>query len=164
MTEPMWRIRRAQLGDAAAIHDLTHAAYAKWVPLLGRAPKPMSADYDLAVRDHLIDLLFVGPARGELAALIEMIPRSNHLLIENLAVSPDFQSGGYGRHLMAHAEDVARALGHHLVRLYTNKLFAANLRFYQRLGYQLDREEPFKGGFLVHFSKNLASPSPGSGG
>lgn len=157
MTEPKWRISRAQPEDAAAIHDLTHAAYAKWVPLLGRPPKPMTADYDVAVRDHLIDLLFVGSARRELAALIEMIPRSDHLLIENLAVSPNFQGGGYGRQLMAHAEEVARALGHHLVRLYTNKLFAANLRFYQRLGYQLDGEEPFKGGFLVHFSKTLAA-------
>ena len=51
-------IRRAVAGDAAAIAALTRAAYEKWIPVIGRAPKPMTADYDDAVRAHLIDLLF----------------------------------------------------------------------------------------------------------
>ena len=43
-----------------------------------------------------------------------------------------------------------------MIRLYTNKLFAANLRFYESLGYRIEREEPFKGGTVVHFRKSLA--------
>lgn len=65
-------IRRATAADAGVVHALTRAAYAKWVPVIGREPKPMGADYDVAVRDHLIDLLCVG---GEVVAFVEMIPK-----------------------------------------------------------------------------------------
>jgi GNAT superfamily N-acetyltransferase len=145
-------ITRARPHDASAIRDLTRAAYAKWVPVIGREPKPMAADYDLAVRDHLIDLLHDG---NLLAALIETIPRGDHLLIENVAVAPVFQGKGFGRRLLAHAEHLGASLGHRQVRLYTNKLFVKNVQFYLGLGYGVDREEPFLGGTTVHMSKPL---------
>ncbi len=112
----------------------------------------MAADYTEAVREHFIDLLYVGE---KLAALIETVPKSDHLLIENVAVSPAFQGCGYGRALMAHAERLATSLGYLGTRLYTNKLFAANVQFYHTLGYRVDREEAFKGGLLVHMSKTI---------
>ncbi|MBB2200797.1 GNAT family N-acetyltransferase [Gluconacetobacter tumulisoli] len=149
-------LRRAGPADAVAVHDLTHAAYAKWVPVLGRPPKPMTADYHARVRDHVIDLLHVD---GRLAALIEMAPRADHLLIENVAVLPAFQGRGYGRRLLAHAEAVAAALGLGEMRLYANKLLATNIALYTRLGYRVDREEPFMGGFTVHMRKSLTGPA-----
>ncbi|MBR0641534.1 GNAT family N-acetyltransferase [Plastoroseomonas hellenica] len=136
--------------DADAILALTRDAYAKWVPVIGREPLPMRADYAAAVKAHRIDLLRLD---GRLVALIEMIPKPDHLLIENVAVSPDCQGKGLGRRLLAHAERVAASLGHSEVRLYTNKSFAENLRFYQALGYGIDREEAFMGGFTVYMSK-----------
>jgi hypothetical protein len=75
------------------IRVLTREAYAKWVPLIGREPLPMLADYAEAVQKHRIDLLYLA---GDLAALIEMIPQTGHLLIENVAVSPAFQRRGGG--------------------------------------------------------------------
>lgn len=146
-------LRTATLADAEAIRDLTRAAYAKWVPVIGREPKPMGADYEAAVRNHRIDLLHRG---GTLAALIEMIPEADHLLIENVAVAPAFQGRGLGRQLMAHAEGVAASIGRPLIRLYTNGLFAENIRLYRHLGYAVDREEPFRGGTVVHMSKPVA--------
>lgn len=145
-------IRRATAEDAGAIRELTRAAYAKWVPVIGREPLPMAADYDAAVRDHLIDLLHVG---GEIVALIEIILAVDHLLIENVAVAPAFQERGYGRRLMAHAEQLAVLLRRGEIRLYTNKLFDANVRLYLRLGYRVDREEAFSGGVVVHMSKAI---------
>jgi hypothetical protein len=82
---------RATPADAGAVRDLTRAAYAKWVPLLGREPLPMIADYDVAVRDQILDMLHLD---GKLAALIEMHPEADHLLIVNVAVSPTFQGNG----------------------------------------------------------------------
>ena len=148
-------LRRAVVSDAPAIRALTRLAYAKWVPIAGREPLPMRADYEAAVRDHRIDLLYKG---GELAALIETVAESDHLLIENVAVSPAFQGQGLGRTLLAHAEQLAAASGHAELRLYTNKLFAANIALYQRLGYRIDREESLNGGIAVHMSKRLARP------
>jgi ribosomal protein S18 acetylase RimI-like enzyme len=89
-------------------------------------------------------------------AIIEI----DHLLIENVAVSPAFHGRGLGRKLIAHAEQLAGSLGHDEIKLYTNKLFAENVQLYRKLGYRVDREEEFKGGFVVHMSK----PVPTSGG
>ena len=145
-------LRAATASDAGAIRSLTREAYSKWVPVIGREPKPMAADYDEAVLKHRIDLLHLD---GELAALIEMIPEEGHLLIENVAVSPRFQNRGLGRRLLAHAEHVAASLGYPEVRLYTNKAFAENVQLYRKVGYGIDREEEFKGGLTVHMSKPL---------
>jgi ribosomal protein S18 acetylase RimI-like enzyme len=144
-------IRRAGPADAAAIDDLTQAAYAKWVPVIGRKPRPMTVDYAKAVVEHQIDLV---DAEAGLIALIELDRQPDHLLIVNLAVHPDHQRQGLGRRLLEHAESVARAIGVPELRLYTNRLMAANIALYQSCGYAIDREEPFPdGGFTVHLSK-----------
>ena len=145
-------IRRAGPADAAAIAALTRAAYEKWVPVIGRAPKPMTADYAVALRQHVIDLLY---DEDVLVAMIEMIPEPDHLLIENLAVLPAQQGHGFGKKLMANAELRARELGYAEIRLYTNKLFAGNVAFYRKLGYRVDGESAYLGGFIVHMSKRI---------
>jgi ribosomal protein S18 acetylase RimI-like enzyme len=147
-----FELRRAVPADAAAVRALTREAYAKWVPLIGREPKPMQADYERAVREHRIDLLY---CEGEFAALIETIPAADHLLVENVAVSPALQGRGLGRRLMAHAEALATLQGCAEVRLYTNRLFVANIELYWRLGYRIDREEQLSVGVAVHMSKRL---------
>ncbi|QYA13746.1 GNAT family N-acetyltransferase [Rhizobium sp. AB2/73] len=145
-------LRAATDADVDAIRALTREAYGKWVPLIGREPLPMTADYAEAVRKHRIDLL---EANGELLALIEMVPREDHLLIENVAVSPRHQGQGIGKKLLAYAEQVAAELGVSDMRLYTNKRFVENVQRYLRYGYAIDREEPLKDGFLVHMSKRI---------
>lgn len=145
-------IRRAGPADVAAVRALTRAAYAKWVPLIGREPTPMVADYEVAVREHIVDLLLV---EADLVALIETVPADDHLLIENVAVAPRWQHHGYGRHLLVYAERLATELGLATLRLYTNQKFTSNLELYRRLGYVVDREEPFWGGCKVYMSKRL---------
>jgi GNAT superfamily N-acetyltransferase len=146
--------RRATPADAPAIRALTRAAYAKWVPLIGREPTPMTVDYDARARNHLIDLW---DAAADLVALIETVPEIDHLLIENVAVAPASQGQGYGRRLMSYAETLARSLNLMELRLYTNTLFTGNVRLYSSLGYRVDREEPFKGSITVYMSKQLTT-------
>ena len=117
-------MRRARRDDAEAIRDLTRAAYAKWVPVIGREPKPMTVDYDSALRDHRFDLLYLD---NVLAGLIETVDEVDRILIENVAVSPTFQGRGLGSKLLAHAEKMAASLGRKRIRLYTNKRFAENI-------------------------------------
>ncbi|CAN5596060.1 GNAT family N-acetyltransferase [soil metagenome] len=145
-------LRTAVPADATAIRDLTRAAYAKWVPLIGREPRPMLADYEAAVRKHRFDLLYVA---GELAALIETLDEGDQLLVENVAVSPSHQGQGLGTRLMAQAEVVARGLGHGRIWLYTNQRFEENIRLYSRLGYRIDSEEPIGDAVRVSMSKAL---------
>ena len=147
-------MRQAELSDSSAIRELTRQAYAKWIPVIGREPVPMTTDYVEAVQKHRIDLVYLD---GTLVALIETVPKADHLLIESLAVLPSFQGRGLGRKLMAHAERIAASLALGEIRLYANKLFVENVQLYRRLGYRVDREEDFKGGLLVHMSKQIAA-------
>jgi len=151
MSEPL-SLRPATAADVAAIRALTREAYAKWVPIIGREPKPMTADYALAVQRHRIDLLELN---GELAGLIEMILGPDHVLIENVAVAPACQGRGFGRMLLAHAEQVTASLGHDDIRLYTNWMFAENIALYLKLGYAVGRAEVLALGTVVHMSKRV---------
>jgi GNAT superfamily N-acetyltransferase len=135
------KARRATPADANAVRDLSRAAYAKWVPLIGREPLPMTADYDRAIANHIIDLL---EDDGQLLALIEMIEQEDHLLVENIAVRPDQQGTGLGDWLLGHAEGIARSLDLEEMRLYTNAAFTSNVAFYEKRGY-----EEYKRGVIV---------------
>ena len=153
MTQPM-SLRRATSDDVAVVRDLTLSAYAKWVPLIGREPKPMTANYERAVAAHIIDLCEEG---GQVLALVEVIPEAGHLLIENLAVRPDQQGKGLGDRLLTHAEGLARTMGFAETRLYTNAAFASNLLFYSKRGYQeFQRVAVALGTVAVHMRKQLA--------
>jgi ribosomal protein S18 acetylase RimI-like enzyme len=152
MTETM-TLRSATIADASAVRALTREAYAKWVPVIGREPMPMTVDYVEAVQKHRIDLLYL---MGALVALVETVAEAD-FLIANVAVSPAFQGRGFGRKLLSHAEEVAASLGYDEIKLFTNKLFAENIRLYGKLGYQVDREEAFKSGVVVHMSKPLVT-------
>ena len=146
-------LRHASEADVEDIANLTRAAYAKWIPAIGREPKPMAADYRAVVRSNRFDLLYLD---GTLAALIETIDQGDGLLIENLAVLPEFQRRGLGSRLMLHAEDIARSLGHERIWLYTNRRFTGNVELYVRLGYQVDSEEPIDAGMMrTNMSKRV---------
>ena len=152
-------IRRAGPADAEAIRALVEAAYTKWIPVIGRLPTPMQADYAASVRVHRFDLLQAG---ADLAALIETKVEADHLLIVNVAVHPAFQGRGLGTRLMGLAEEIAAAAGLARLRLYTNKKYVANLRLYGALGYRVEREEPYDGpgrtrddDITVHMAKEI---------
>jgi ribosomal protein S18 acetylase RimI-like enzyme len=113
----------------------------------------MTADYDRAVADHIIDLW---EERGELLALIEVVPASDHLSIENIAVRPDQQGKGLGSKLLDHAERYAVSLGLDEIRLYTNAAFASNLSFYSRRGYQeYERGSLLPGSVTIFMRKRI---------
>jgi GNAT superfamily N-acetyltransferase len=127
------KLRRATPADANAVRHLSRAAYAKWVPLIGRESLPMTADYDWAIANHVVDLLEDG---GQLLGLIEMIHEEDHLLVENIAVRPDQQGKGLGDRLLLHAEEIGRSFGVEEVQLYTNAAFTSNIAFYAKRGYE----------------------------
>ncbi|MFD2262679.1 GNAT family N-acetyltransferase [Lacibacterium aquatile] len=143
------KIRPALPEEWEIVRRITLDAYAKWVPLLGREPLPMLVDYRQAILDHRIDF---AERDGDVLGLIELVPGTAHLLIENLAVDPAAQGQGVGRALMAHAQQLAHDQGLAELRLYTNKLFEANIRFYRGLGFKLTQEQPFRGGTVCHFA------------
>ncbi|TPK71942.1 GNAT family N-acetyltransferase [Mesorhizobium sp. B2-4-18] len=147
------RFRPAEPADAAAIRDIVRAAYAKWVPVIGREPLPMRADYEKAIAEHPFDLAVED---GRIVGMIETTLADDHLWIENVCVAPEAQGRGIGRLLLERAEIKAREAGRNELRLLTNGAFEANVSLYKRHGYTVDREEPFMNGVTVYMSKRLA--------
>jgi ribosomal protein S18 acetylase RimI-like enzyme len=125
-------LRRAVPEDAIAVRALVREAYARWVPLIGREPKPMGADYAQAIRAHLV---WVMDRENQIVAVLEAIPHADHLLVENVAVAPTHQGQGIAKQLMAFAEALAEERGLKELRLYTNERFEANIALYTKLGY-----------------------------
>jgi N-acetylglutamate synthase-like GNAT family acetyltransferase len=150
------KIRRATPADATTIRDLTRLAYAKWVPLIGREPRPMTVNYDRAVIDHVIDLYEID---GKVVALVEVVPQAQHLLIENIAVRPDYQGRRIGDFLLDEAETIARSLHLAELRLYTNAAFISNIEFYARRGFQEFHREPFPAGGVTVYMKKMIWPA-----
>ena len=153
MTNSSIRFRPAERADAAAIRDIVRAAYAKWVPVIGREPLPMRADYDKAVAEHPFDLAIEG---DRIVGMLETMLEDDHLWIENVCVAPQAQGRGIGWLLLERAEEKARAAGRRELRLLTNGAFEANVSLYRKHGYTIDREEPFMNGTTVYMSKRLA--------
>ena len=152
-------IRPAEAREAESIRAIVRAAYAKWVPLIGREPMPMRADYEQALTKHRFDLAVEG---AEIRGLIETLEHDDHIWIENVAVAPEVQGQGIGQLLFAHIERRAVEAGLPQLRLLTNGAFEANLTLYGRLGFVTDRVEEFMGGTAVYMSKTLENPSPKS--
>ncbi len=145
-------LRRATDADARAIHDLVHAAYASYIPRLGRKPAPMLTDQATATRTHEVWVLVDGQ---RIVGVIELIPRDDHLWIDNVAIDPERQGRGLGRRLLRHAEDRAQALEVAEIRLVTNERFLTNIAMYERIGYIETQREPAGGTNVVHFRKPL---------
>jgi GNAT superfamily N-acetyltransferase len=138
--------------DAAMIRAFVRATFAKWVPVMGREPLPMTADYDLALQNHSFELAFLG---DDLAGVLETVVETDHLWVETVAVRSDLQGKGLGQMLMTRAAEQARAKGLAELRLLTNAALTTNLQFYAANGFVQDKTEPFRGGFVVWFSKKV---------
>jgi GNAT superfamily N-acetyltransferase len=147
-------IRPARPADADAVAACVHLAYEKYVARIGRLPKPMLANYASAIAQHQV---WVVDGEVGVAAVLELIPEDDHLLIENVAVDPARQGGGLGRRLMAFAEDEAGRQGFAALRLYTNAKFVENIASYERLGYVETGREPYKESAVVFMRKRLVA-------
>jgi GNAT superfamily N-acetyltransferase len=137
-----------------AIRRLVRAAYARYVPRIGREPAPMTADYEELVAAGEVTVALEDDV---IVGVLVLRPTGVALLVENVAVAPAAQGRGIGRALLAHAEAQARELGLGKVALYTNAKMAENLSFYPALGYvEVDRRSEH--GFeRVFFEKTLPS-------
>ncbi len=119
-------LRPARPADAPAVTALVRAAYARWVPRLGREPAPMTEDDAALIAAGAVTLL---EDAGALLGVLVLIPEPDALLIENVAIAPDAQGRGLGGLLLAEAERVGREIGRCRVRLYTNAAMTENIGF-----------------------------------
>jgi GNAT superfamily N-acetyltransferase len=146
-------IRRAAAPDIGALRAVTDAAYAHYIPRIGRQPAPMTADYADAVRGGQA---WLAVQDGQVVGVAVLADQDDHLLLENLAVLPAAQKTGIGARLLALAEEQARSRGFGEIRLYTNQAMTENLAYYPRHGYT-ETHRAGQGGFRRVFFRKLLS-------
>jgi ribosomal protein S18 acetylase RimI-like enzyme len=147
----------AQATDQPRVETIVHEAYEGYIARIGQPPAPMTADYGRLIGAGLVHVLELD---GQVAGLVVLIGAPDHLLVENVAVSPAFQGRGLGRALMAFAERAAAVGGLGEVRLYTNEKMTENLRFYPSLGYQETSRSVEDGFARVYFTKPVRPARP----
>ena len=126
-------IRKAVEEDAATLKGITDAAYARYVPQLGRKPQPMTADHRKLIVENDAWLILCD---DQPAGLLELVREPDCMLIYSVAIRPEYQSQGLGRRLLDWAEQETWRLGLRRIRLYTNAVMESNIALYLRLGYQ----------------------------
>jgi ribosomal protein S18 acetylase RimI-like enzyme len=131
MDEP--RIRAATPADVPAIVDIVDEAYRHYIARMGKPPGPMLDDYAARVLAGVVWVLEEGAL---IAGIIVLLPTTNYLLLDNIAISPARQGLGLGRRLLAFAEAEALRRGYNEIRLYTHQTMVENQRLYASIGYE----------------------------
>lgn len=141
-------VRLAGPEDLAAIVALTEAAYAPYSAILDAPPIPVTEDYAPRIAQGEVWLL---ESDGELAGVIALERHEDHAMIFSVAVSPAFQSKGFGIALLKHADEQARQWGLPEIRLYTNAKMERNIALYLAYGYRETgrRPNPYRPGWVL---------------
>jgi ribosomal protein S18 acetylase RimI-like enzyme len=146
------RIRNAEADDVARIGAIAHAAYALYVPRIGREPAPMVADFEAEVATNRVVVIeAAGSVRGYMIAW----PEPDSYFIDNIAVDPKSQGDGLGRRLIDHAVAEAERLKLPALRLYTNVLMTENQSMYAHIGFVETHRVVEKGFSRVYMRWNL---------
>jgi ribosomal protein S18 acetylase RimI-like enzyme len=146
------RIRGAAADDVARIGAIARAAYAIYVPRIGREPAPMAADFEAEVAaNRVVVIEAAGSVRGYMIAW----PEPDAYFIENIAVEPESQGDGLGRRLIDHAAAQAEKLKLPALRLYTNVLMTENLSMYAHIGFVETHRVVEKGFHRVYMRRSL---------
>lgn len=145
-------IRPAAPDDEPAVRACAKAAYAAYVPLIGKEPAPMVADFAAQIAASQVH---VAQEAGRFMGFVIFFPEDGHMFLEAVAVTTAAKGRGIGGRLIGFCEDQARRLGLASVRLYTNEKMAANLSFYPHLGYVETGRRHEDGYDRVYYEKRL---------
>ena len=145
-------IRIANLEDEKYIIDCVKDSYSKYINRIGKKPAPMLDDYKTKIIDSWVHVF---EEQEKIIGISELIPRSDHLYLGNIAVHPSFQGQGIGRQLMLYAESIAKSQGFTEIRLFTNEAMYENLAIYSKYGYLETGRKTEDGYKRVYFSKPI---------
>ena len=126
-------IRAATAADVPVVTQIVEQAYRHYIPRMGKPPGPMLDDYSARISEQAVWVIEEGTA---IAAILVLLPKPDHLLLDSIAVSPLRQGLGFGRRLLTFAETDALRRGYREIRLYTHETMTENQRLYAKIGYE----------------------------
>jgi ribosomal protein S18 acetylase RimI-like enzyme len=145
-------IRRAVADDVPAISSCVAAAYERYVDRIGKPPAPMLDDYNQIVDQYDVFVLTVDE---KVVGALVLVKQERSLLLDNIAVHPDYQGRGYGRKLVAFAEQRVKSTGLALLTLYPNEHMTESIELYKKLGFVEIERKTEQGYRRVYMQKTL---------
>lgn len=145
-------IRPATQDDMAAIDTVIAQAYARYVPDMDKPPAPMLDDYGARIA---AGEAYVFTRNGEISGVLILVDSPDHLMLDNIAVSPAAQGKGVGRALMSFADDEAGRRRYRELRLYTHVVMSANVAYYETLGWEETHRGEENGYARIYMRKRL---------
>lgn len=149
----MFEIEKATAVDAPQIAACVEAAYQHYIARMGMPPGPMLDDYGDMISDHHV---WVVKDNGRVIALLVLIDKPDMMLLDNVAVHPDYQGKRLGKKLVSFAEDQAKQRGYLAIQLYTHELMTENQAIYTKMGYAEFTRKREKGFDRVYMKKAIA--------
>lgn len=150
------RIRPATPIDLGVVRQIVREAYAHYIARIGREPGPMLDDYNVLISEGRVCVI---EHDGVVQGLLVLIPQTDAMLLDNVAVSPRAQGLGLGRLMLAYAEQAAIAAGYRFIKLYTNEAMTENIALYSRIGYAETHRVEEKGLRRVYMIKPVGPAS-----
>lgn len=125
-------VRPAVPADESAMLAIAQDAFACYLPRMDRPPFPMLADYGKFIGSGQA---WLAETHGEIAAILVLVPKSEDLMLDAIAVKSCYQKNGLGRLLINFALARARECGAKNLKIYTNAAMTENLLWYEKLGF-----------------------------
>ncbi|MFQ6000418.1 MAG: GNAT family N-acetyltransferase [Anaerolineae bacterium] len=153
-------IRRADQGDAGAIHRVIEAAFRG---LEGRGYSSVAIEAAIITPQEIAERLaeggyvLVAEVDGQIIGTATGLEEHQSLHVCSVAVHPDCQGRGVARLLMERLEALARSLGCHKLFLQTAWAMTEAMALYESLGYQREGYQPrhFYGEDFILYGKVL---------
>ena len=146
------QIRPVHRSDVQSITTCVIAAYEHYTARIGKPPGPMLDDYAAIIEQHLVWVVCHGE---HVVGLVVLIEQEDGILLDNVAVHPEYQGQGIGGQLMGFAEKKALALGYQELELYTHVKMTENIEIYRKLGYVEVERRIERGYERVYMCKRL---------
>ena len=147
--------RTAMLSEAEEVWRVISTAFAPYVRALGREwPAEGSAGFAEEWERGKAELergdVYVAVDRERIVGAVRTKPQEKDLFIKQIAVDPARQGTGVGSWLLQRIDEVARARGLGGLSLETAEMAVANIRLYQRHGFEIVSRGPPDHGLDPH--------------
>lgn len=137
------RIRPITVDDAGEVLTLQRAAFVQEALIYDAVDMPPLTQTLDEVRGELEDNLGCVAVDGErMVGCVRARIDGDLLLIGRIAIAPDQQGSGLGTALLSAVEERGREAGATTAELFTGSLSEANLRLYEREGYEESERVP----------------------
>ena len=145
-------IKTASFDDTEDITTLVIDSYKKYESVIGKKPAPMLANYEVLIKNNKVWKLIIN---NKIVGIVVIEELKNNILLENIAVIPEYQGKGYGKLLLKFAESYGMKLKKNEINLYTNIKMESNIRFYKNNQYEIIKEIEEEGYNRIYLSKKL---------